>query len=266
MAITINGLSAGYGGKSIIHGISTRFERGRMTALIGPNGCGKSTLLKAIMGFIRINSGEILLDDAPIRQFRRKELARRVSYLPQEASCPEHMSVGELVELGGYARRKLFDGPSKAERESFKSVLRTVGLSDYASRPVSELSGGQRQRAWLAMVLAQDTDVILMDEPVNHLDVKYQYSILDLVRNHADQYGKTVAVVLHDINLTAAYADNVIMLREGGIIAAGPVKQQITPAQIEAVFDIRADVFERNGRLLFQPYMDSAPDLDMMTC
>lgn len=254
LVLSINHISAGYGNRQVLSDLSVQFATGRVTALAGPNGCGKSTLLKAIMGFVALSEGEILLDTEPVNMIGRRALARRVSYLPQEAHCPDYMTLGELVELGGYARRSLLGGPSDEERKLYREVLEIVGLTPETSRPVSSLSGGQRQRAWVAMVLAQNTDMILMDEPVNHLDIKYQYTVLDLIRRLSHQYGKTVAVVLHDINLTAAFADDVVMLKNGKVLASGSVETVITAENMQTVFDIPADIFSHKNRLVCQPY------------
>ncbi len=262
MVLSVHNISAGYGAQPVLSDLSVQFTAGRVTALVGPNGCGKSTLLKVIMDFLPVTSGRVLLGGQRLQAIGRRELARRLSYLPQEAHCPDYMTLGELVELGGYARRPLLGGPSADERKLYREVLEIVGLSDEAPRYVNSLSGGQRQRAWVAMVLAQNTDIILMDEPVNHLDVKYQYAVLDLVRSLSKQYGKTILVVLHDINLTATFADDVVMLKSGQVVAAGNVGDTITAANMDAVFDIPADVFIRKGRAVCQPYPleEAAPE------
>ena len=207
------------------------------------------------MGFVPVTQGEIKLQGRPIRSIGRRALARRVAYLPQESYCPDYMTLGELVELAGYARYSLIGGPSAHDREMFRDALETVGLADMAHRPVNALSGGQKQRAWIAMVLAQDAEIVLMDEPVNHLDVKYQYSILELVRELTVERGKTVVTVLHDLNLTTAFADDVVMLREGNVEASGAVEGAVTPQNVARVFDLETDIFARDGRLICLPQM-----------
>ena len=254
--IEVKNITAAYGKARVLRDLSVRFAPGRVTALLGPNGCGKSTLLRAVMGFMPVSGGEILLQGEPIAGLGRKALARRIAWLPQENLCPDHMTLGELIELAGSGRTPLFGGPSAAERQRFREVLATVGLADSAGERVNALSGGMRQRAWVAMVLAQDTDIILMDEPVNHLDIKYQYRLLKLIRTLSEQHGKTIVVVLHDLNLAAAFADDVAMLRNGRLEAAGSVREIVTADIIRQVFDIPAAVFERGGRLVCQPYPD----------
>jgi iron complex transport system ATP-binding protein len=161
--------------------------------------------------------------------------------------------LGELIELAAYARYSLFGGPSARDRALFKDVLHTVGLADMAHIPVNSLSGGQRQRAWIAMVLAQDADIILMDEPVNHLDMKYQYAVLDLVRKLGREQGKTVIAVLHDLNLASAFADKVVMIKNGKTAHSGSTRDVITSENIRRVFDFEADVFARNGQTVCLP-------------
>ncbi|MBY8974917.1 ABC transporter ATP-binding protein [Rhodobacteraceae bacterium NNCM2] len=246
-------VSTAYGKQEVLSEVSIRFRRGRLTAIVGPNGCGKSSLLKTIMGFLPLTSGEVLLEDEPVSKIGRKALARRIAYLPQDCFCPDYMTLGELIELAGYARYSLVGGPSERDRALYARVLETVGLGDRAGFPVNKLSGGQRQRAWIAMVLAQDTDVILLDEPVNHLDMKYQFAVLELVRELTETHGKTVITVLHDLNLTAAFADDVVMMRGGRALTAGPVAETVTSANIERVFDLKAQIFPRDGRLVCFP-------------
>lgn len=244
---------AGYGGHPVLRGVSVDFEPGRLNVLIGPNGCGKSTLLKAIMGFLPLSAGEITLAGRPVTAIGRKALAREIAYLPQDSHCPDYMTLGELIELAGYARTSPITGPSVRDRLLFRQALERVGLADMAHRPLTSLSGGQRQRAWIAMVLAQDTPIILMDEPVNHLDLKYQYAVLGLVQSLALKQGKTIVMVLHDINLATTFADEVIMLHDGQVVAKGPAGQVMTSSNVGQVFDLDVEIFERQGRLVCLP-------------
>lgn len=253
MPVSVMNIHASYGARPVLRDVSHEFRSGRVTALIGPNGCGKTTLLRVIMGFVSQASGTVRLLGRPVADYSRKDFARHIAYLPQTAHCPDHMRIGDLVELGGYARMSLLGGPSAADRAHFRDVLSVVGLADKAHLPVNALSGGERQRAWIALVLAQDADTILMDEPVNHLDVKYQYAVLELIRDLSVRMGKTVIVVLHDINLTATFADDLVMLKDGQLVTAGPLADTLTGGNIQRVFDIAADVFHRNGRLICQP-------------
>lgn len=259
--LTCDRLTVAYapGARPVVNEVSLGFAAGRFTALVGPNGCGKSTLIKAIMGFLPHVTGDIALGGATLSGIPRRELARRIAYLPQENHCPDYISLAELVELGGYARYSLFGGPDERDRSLFADALTTVGLEGLAARPVNDLSGGQRQRAWLAMILAQDTDIILLDEPVNHLDVHFQYAILELLRS-LTRRGKTIVAVLHDLNLTAAFADDVVMMRDGRIFAQGPTADTISAESVRDVFDFDADVFVRGERLVCLPaHVPQAP-------
>jgi iron complex transport system ATP-binding protein len=206
------------------------------------------------MGLLPMQQGEARLDQRPVSTIGRRSLARRVAYLPQDNHCPDYMTLGELIELSSFSRSRLMRGPSASDRQIFRDALETVGLLDMAHRPLNTLSGGQRQRAWIAMVLAQDADLILMDEPVNHLDIAYQYSVLNLVARLTRQKGKTVICVLHDLNLTASFADEVVLMRDGGIEAAGPVRETITVGNVTKTFGMEAEIFDRNGRLVCLPY------------
>ena len=246
-------VTASYGKTPAIKAVSAAFSAGRLTALVGPNGCGKSTLLKAIMGLVPASEGTIELDGKPLHTLGRRAMARRIAYLPQESHCPDYMTLGELVELGGYARYALFGGPTREDRALFNDALEMVGLADMARRQISALSGGQRQRAWIAMVLAQDADIVLMDEPVNHLDLTYQYAVLGLVRELTQTHGKTVVTVLHDLNLAAGFADDAVMMRGGRVVAAGAVAETLTSTTVRDVFELEADIFERDGRLVCLP-------------
>jgi iron complex transport system ATP-binding protein len=252
-------IAASYGQVPVLKGLSARFDRGRLTVLVGPNGCGKSTFLKAVMGFMPISEGSVTLDGQSVQGIGRRALARRIAYLPQENHCPDYMTLGELIELAGYARYSLIGGPSARDRQLFCEALEIVGLSGMARRPVNALSGGQRQRAWIAMVLAQDAEIILMDEPVNHLDIKYQYAVLELVQGLTRRLGKTVVTVLHDLNLTTAFADDVVMLLDGRVIAAGPVAETVNTANVRDVFGLETDIFDRSGRLICVPRTSGAP-------
>lgn len=254
MNLELEQLTVSYGRRTILHDISIKFAPQKITALIGPNGCGKSTLLKTIMGFVKADNGQAKLNGKPISSFGRRDLSRRISYLPQENYCPDHMTLAELIELSAYSRRSLLSAPSKLDRETFMEAMKTVGLSNAAHKAVNMLSGGQKQRAFIALLLAQNTDIILMDEPVNHLDVKYQYTVMQLIRKLCEEAGKTVVIVLHDINLTAAFADHIVMMKHGRVVMQGDVEQKLTEYSIEDVFDIPNSLFRYNNRVMCQPF------------
>lgn len=250
--LELHDVTAGYGKAPVLKEISAVFPRGRLTALVGPNGCGKSTLLKAVMGFVPM-TGRVDLAGEDLARISRRARAGRIAWLPQENACPEYMTLGELVELGGYARMPILGGPSVADRAAFARALATVGLSDQAHRPVNALSGGQRQRAFIAMVLAQEAELVLLDEPVNHLDLRFQLDVLDLMQKICRNEGRTVVAVLHDLNLAAAYADHLVMLRAGRVVHEGPLAAVLSAQTVAEVFGVEAEIFERSGRRVCLP-------------
>ena len=205
------------------------------------------------MGLLPRQDGKVTLNDTELTTLNRRDRARRIAYLPQDCHCPDYISVVELVELGGYARRGLFGGVSKAQKQEFLAALDTVGLADMAAAQVSALSGGQRQRAWIAMILAQAAQVILLDEPVNHLDLRYQIAVLELVRQIAVEQGRIVVCVLHDLNLAASYADRIVMMHKGRFAAQGPVREVLTPGNLRTVYGVEADIFDRGLRQICMP-------------
>lgn len=259
--LSCTSLSSGYDRRAgtKISGVSLSFGQGRFTALIGPNGCGKTTLLKALIGFLPCWEGDVALDAEPIRSIPRKRLARRVAYLPQETHCPDYLTVGELMEMGTHAQAPVFAMRPSLSRRRAEAILADVGLQGLGAAQVNRLSGGQRQRAFLAMILAQDADILLLDEPVNHLDLRHQYGILSLVRQLVTRRGRTVIAVLHDLNLTGAFADEVALMQSGRVIAHAPVPEVLTAARIEEVFGLRGEVRQHKGRLSFLPDIDTEP-------
>lgn len=253
--LAVTNLTCSYrkGSQPVLHNLAVTFEPGALTAVVGPNGCGKSTLLKSIMGFIDVPQQAITLHGEPITAYSRRALARRIAYLPQESYCPDYLTVGELVQLGGYARQPVFGHTSSEDTDRFRAALARVDLYERADELVNQLSGGQRQRAWIAMILAQDADTVLLDEPVNHLDVKFQYAVMQLARDALMAEGRTVVAVVHDLNLASQFADRVVMLKGGRLIADGSTSDVITPANIKAAFDFDAVVVEQDGRTFCLP-------------
>ncbi|MGY0587819.1 MAG: ABC transporter ATP-binding protein [Paraglaciecola chathamensis] len=252
--LEISEISVSYGQRVVLSNISCSFPDHAITALIGPNGCGKSTLLKAILGLILKQHGSAQYNGETVDTLNRKDIASRIAYLPQESHCPEYMLLGDLIEMASFTRQSIMAGPSKDDRALFHSALSTVGLESETHRRLNTLSGGQKQRAWIALVLAQDAPCILMDEPVNHLDVHFQYSIMTLLKT-LSRRGKTIVTVLHDLNLAASFSDHVILLKEGNLVSAGPTATTLTPNRIHRVFDIEAEVFRRDDRLICLPKM-----------
>jgi iron complex transport system ATP-binding protein len=212
------------------------------TVIIGANGCGKSTLLRALARVLKPASGSVLLDGKKISEYPSREVARTIGLLPQSPITPEGITVAELVSRGRFPHQGALRRESPEDRAVIERCLGETGLTELEQRPVSTLSGGQRQRAWIAMALAQDTELLLLDEPTTYLDLTHQIDVLDLcARLHAA--GRTVVAVLHDLNQAARYASHMIVLREGAVIAQGPPEEVITAETVAEAFGLRARIF-----------------------
>ena len=237
-ALSAVGLRVGYDGRVICDGVDLRIEPGSYTAILGPNACGKSTLLRAMARVLPIAGGHVVLDGADIAALPAKELARRLGLLPQTSLAPEGIRVADLVARGRYPHQRLFDRWSTQDESAVADALRATGTTALSGRLVDELSGGQRQRAWLAMVLAQQTPLLLLDEPTTFLDIAHQYSLLELFERLRADHGRTVVVVLHDLNQAARYADHLIVMKDGAVVIAGPPATVITAELVEEVYGL----------------------------
>lgn len=235
-------VSVGYRGRSVIKGLDLAVPEGAFTALIGPNGSGKSTLLRALARLQPLTAGAVTLDGADIARLPPRQVARRIGILLQGASAPEGMSVLELVQEGRYPHRHLFGRWSAADERACRRALELAALEELAERPLETLSGGQRQRAFIAMVLAQEPGILLLDEPTTYLDMSHQLDILDLVASLVGEAGTTVVAAIHDINQAARYAQHIVVLKAGAIVAAGAPEAVISPALIDDVFGVAAAV------------------------
>ena len=231
-----------YDSRVVVDGVTLAVPTGRTTVVVGPNGCGKSTLLRGLGRLLRPRGGTVLLDGEEIGSLPTREVARRLGLLPQQPIVPEGVSVLELVERGRHPHHGLFGTWSRADEDAVAAALERTDLVHLASVPVDSLSGGQRQRVWLAMVLAQATPVLLLDEPTSFLDIAHQLDVLDLVRGLCDESGTTVVMVLHDLAMAARYADHLIAMRDGKVVAEGAPAEVITPGVIEDVFGVTAHV------------------------
>ena len=240
--LTADGLSVGYGDVTIVKSVSLAIEAGQITALVGPNGCGKSTLLKAFARILKPLSGHVTLQGQPITDYATRDVAKRLAILPQGPVAPEGLTVTELVAQGRFPHQTLFRQWSPGDREAVERAMRLTDLEEFADRPVHALSGGQRQRCWLAMVLAQDTPLLLLDEPTTFLDLKVQVDLMALLSRIVREDRRTMVLVLHELNLAAAFADRVVMMRDGQIVAQGTGAEVIRPEELRDVFDLRSDV------------------------
>jgi iron complex transport system ATP-binding protein len=232
----------GYDARTVVDGVTLDVPPGQVTVVVGPNGCGKSTLLRGLGRLLKPRGGSVLLDGEEIGSLPTREVARRLGLLPQQPIVPEGVSVLELVERGRHPHHGLFRTWGRADEEAVASALVRTDLVHLAAVPVDSLSGGQRQRVWLAMVLAQATPVLLLDEPTSFLDIAHQLDVLDLVRSLCADSGTTVVMVLHDLAMAARYADHLVAMRDGRIVAEGSPAEVVTPEVIAEVFAVTASV------------------------
>ncbi|MDQ7877948.1 ABC transporter ATP-binding protein [Microbacterium sp. QXD-8] len=233
-------LTLSYGDRTIVEGLDLVVPPGSITAIVGANGCGKSTLLRALARLISPREGQVVLDGKALHGRPTKEIARTLGLLPQSPIAPEGIAVADLVGRGRHPHQKLLARWSAHDYEVVARSLAATGIEDLADRSVDELSGGQRQRAWIAMALAQETDILLLDEPTTFLDVAHQVEVLDLLTDLNRERGTTIVMVLHDMNLAARYSDHLFALRAGRIVAAGAPGDVMTSELIREVFDLDA--------------------------
>lgn len=237
-----NNIVAGYDKKIIIDGINITIPTNKISVIIGANACGKSTLLKTLSRLIQPVSGEIVLGEKKLTDIPPKQLARVLGLLPQSPVAPEGITVADLVGRGRFPYQSFFKGLGKKDYEAVEEALEIMGITNLANHSVDQLSGGQRQRVWIAMALAQQTDILLLDEPTTFLDISYQVEILDLLTDLNRNRGTTIVMVLHDINLSARYADYLFALRKGKLIAEGTPSDIVTEELIKQVFDLDCQV------------------------
>ncbi|WP_086826844.1 ABC transporter ATP-binding protein [Allokutzneria sp. NRRL B-24872] len=236
------GLSLGYGENRVVEGLDLDVIDGTITAVIGPNGCGKSTLLRALGRLLSPQEGHVLLDGKRIDKTPTREVAKIVGVLPQTPVAPDGLTVGDLVARGRHPHQAWYRQWSSDDEGAVSEALRMTGMLEFSERTLDQLSGGQRQRAWISMALAQGTDLLLLDEPTTYLDLAHQVDVLDLVQQLHDQAGRTVIMVLHDLNLAARYSDRLIAMRDGKIVAQGDPKDVLTEQLLSDVFDLDARV------------------------
>lgn len=237
-------LTLAYGKKTIAESLNVTIPDGHFTAIIGPNGCGKSTLLRTLSRLMTPVHGHVYLDGEEIQRYASKEVARRVGLLAQNATTPGDISVQELVARGRYPHQPLFTRWRQEDEDAVQNAMKATGIVNLAGQSVDTLSGGQRQRAWIAMVLAQDTSIMLLDEPTTWLDISHQIDLLELLSELNRERGYTLAAVLHDLNQACRYATYLIALRDGKIVAEGAPKEIVTPALIEAVYGLRCMIID----------------------
>ncbi|OKI24855.1 ABC transporter [Streptomyces sp. CB03911] len=232
------GLTLAYEARTVVEGLDLTVPEGQVTVIVGPNACGKSTLLRALGRLLRPARGAVLLDGAELARIPTKQIARRIGLLPQSPVAPEGISVADLVSRGRQPHQSWWQQWSAEDEEAVTEALLRTSTTELADRSVDELSGGQRQRAWIAMALAQGTDILLLDEPTTFLDIAHQVEVLDLVRRLNVEKGRTVVAVLHDLNQAARYADHLVAMRGGRIVAQGPPAEIVTAGLVREVFGL----------------------------
>jgi iron complex transport system ATP-binding protein len=235
-------LSVAYGERTIVKNLSVHIPDKKITTIIGSNGCGKSTLLKAITRIITQQAGSVVLDGEDIAKQHTKELARKMAILPQSPESVGGLTVGELVSYGRFPYQKGFGRLTKRDYEVIDWALEATGTIEFKYRPVDALSGGQRQRVWIAMALAQETEIIFLDEPTTYLDMAHQLEVLELLQELNLNEGRTIVMVLHDLNQAARFADHLIALKAGEIVKAGTCEEVIQRDVLRAVFQIDAEI------------------------
>lgn len=240
----VRDLTVSYGAATIIDGLVLDVPRGGVTTIVGPNGCGKSTLLRAVAGLIPRERGEVVLDGRNSAEMKRREIARTLAVLPQTPVAPDGLTVRDLVGRGRHPHQTWLRQTSGNDRAMVDEMMELTQVAEFAERPLERLSGGQRQRAWIAMVLAQDTPLVLLDEPTTYLDLSHSVELLALIRRLADDMGRTVVMVLHDLNLAARFSDQLVVMKRGEVQAAGTPAEVVSEQLLADVFSLPAVVAE----------------------
>ncbi|MFI9601178.1 ABC transporter ATP-binding protein [Streptomyces sp. NPDC052043] len=235
-------LTLAYEDRTVVEELDLDVPDGRVTVIVGPNACGKSTLLRALGRLLKPRHGAVLLDGTELARLPTKRIAQVLGLLPQTPVPPEGITVGDLIARGRQPHQKWWQQWSETDETSVSQAMERTGTTELAERPVDELSGGQRQRVWIAMALAQDTDLLLLDEPTTYLDIAHQVEVLDLVRRLNRERGRTVVAVLHDLNQAARYADHLIAMRAGRIVAQGAPGDIVTAELVQEVFGLASVV------------------------
>lgn len=243
--LSTRGLTIKINNKIILNDINLDFKSGKRTAIIGPNGCGKSTLLKALSGLSRNYKGDIFLDSQNIKNWSRKKIAKKMAILPQGATTPNDLTVKELVSYGRFPYRSLFkSSDNQNDKDIIENAMAKTKVNKFASRLVSTLSGGERQRTWIAMALAQQPQILLLDEPTTYLDIAHQLEVMQIVTELNKKENMTIIMVLHDINHARMYADDIVIIKDKQVFAQGNPQDTLNPDNLANVFGVKADIYQ----------------------
>ncbi|MDB1944434.1 ABC transporter ATP-binding protein [Clostridium tertium] len=239
-AISVKNLSVSYESNVIIENMNLCIPKEKISIIIGANGCGKSTLLKTIARINKPKNGDIFINNKNIKKVKEKDIAREVAFLPQGPVCPSGLTVRELVAYGRFPHQKMIGGLNSHDKEVIDWAIEETGLSEFADREVENLSGGQRQRAWIAMTLAQETEIIMLDEPTTYLDMSYQLEVLEVLEKLNKEKQITVVIVLHELNNACRFANNIIGLKKGKVICEGRPIDVITKESLKEIYGVEA--------------------------
>lgn len=240
--LAADGLDLGYDGERIVSDLTVEIPQGKISVIVGANACGKSTLLRGMARLLRPRKGAVLLDGQSIHSMPTKQVATKLGILPQSPIAPEGITVSDLVARGRYPHQRWYRQWGRHDEEIIENALAATNTTELASRSVDELSGGQRQRVWIAMALAQETDIMLLDEPTTYLDLAHQIDVLDLLVDLNLEHGRTIVLVLHDLNQACRYAHHLIAMHRGQIVASGPPSEVVTEELVHEVFALRSKV------------------------
>ncbi|MFF2022893.1 ABC transporter ATP-binding protein [Streptomyces sp. NPDC058171] len=235
-------LTLAYDDRTVVHELDLAIPDGKVTVIVGPNACGKSTTLRALGRLLKPSGGSVLLDGTALAQLPTKRIAQQIGLLPQTPVAPEAITVADLVGRGRQPHQRWWQQWSEADERAVREAMERTDVAALAERAVDELSGGQRQRVWIAMALAQDTELLLLDEPTTYLDISHQVEVLDLVRQLNHERGRTVVVVLHDLNQAARYADHLVAMKAGRVVAEGAPAEVVTEELVREVFGLDCTV------------------------
>ena len=241
-AIRVKRLSVAYENNLIIEDMNLSIPKGEISIIIGANGCGKSTLLKSIARVIKAKSGDIFINNKDIKKQKEKAIAKEVAFLPQGPICPNGITVRELVAYGRFPHQKMIGGLTIHDKEIIDWAIKETGLTEFREREVDSLSGGQRQRAWIAMVLAQETEIIMLDEPTTYLDMSYQLEVLEVLERLNKEKKITIVIVLHELNNACRFAQNIIGLKKGKIVCEGKPLEVINKGNLKEIYGIDANI------------------------